>query len=240
MLKLKLQYFGHLMRRANWFEKTLLLGKIEGKRRRGQQRMRWLNGITDSMDMSFTSPGIWWWTGRPGVLQSIESQRVRHNWATELKPSQWMFLKDSPDSIEYHYHVRSVGLYSQQVCVFVCAFTCTQSCLTLCNLWPTMCLCPWDFSRQEYWSGLPFPFPGDLPDPGIEPVSLVNLALARGIFTTSTTWECSPSLRVMGVVELQGVPLIFMFPSWVCSTSISSRLVPFWLQAALSFLSVNS
>ena len=52
MLELKLQYFGHLMQRANSFEKTLILGKIEGKRRRGRQRMRWLDGITDSMDMS--------------------------------------------------------------------------------------------------------------------------------------------------------------------------------------------
>ena len=51
MLKLKLQYFGHLMRRADSFEKTVLLGKIEGRRRRGRQRMRWLDGITDSMDM---------------------------------------------------------------------------------------------------------------------------------------------------------------------------------------------
>ena len=52
MLKLKLQYFGHLMRRADSFEKMLMLGKIEGRRRRGRQRMRWLGGITDSMDMS--------------------------------------------------------------------------------------------------------------------------------------------------------------------------------------------
>ena len=54
MLKLKIQYFGHLMRRAYSFEKTLILGKIEGGRRRGQHRMRWLNGITDSMDMSLS------------------------------------------------------------------------------------------------------------------------------------------------------------------------------------------
>ena len=53
-LKLKLQYFGHLMRRADSFEKTLMLGKIEGRRRRGRQRMRWLDGITDSLDMSLS------------------------------------------------------------------------------------------------------------------------------------------------------------------------------------------
>ena len=79
MLKLKLQYFGHLMQRADSFEKTLMLGKIESRRRRGRQRMRWLDGITDLMDM-----GSWWWTGRPGLLQFMGSQRVRHDWATEL------------------------------------------------------------------------------------------------------------------------------------------------------------
>ena len=89
MLKLKLQYFGHMMRRADSFEKTLMLRKIEGKRRRGQQRMRCLDGITDSMDMSLGKLGSWWCTGRPGMLQSMESQRVEHDWTTELN---WMEL----------------------------------------------------------------------------------------------------------------------------------------------------
>ena len=78
-------YFGHLMRRTDSLEKNLMLGRIEGRRRRGRQRMRWLDGFIDSMDMSFwVNSGSWWWTGRPGVLRFMGSQRVRHDWAAEL------------------------------------------------------------------------------------------------------------------------------------------------------------
>ena len=84
MLKLKLQYFGHLMQRADSLEKTLMLGKIES-RRRGWQEMRWLDGITDSWwTWVWASSRSWWWTGKPGVLQSMGSQRVGHDWTTEL------------------------------------------------------------------------------------------------------------------------------------------------------------
>ena len=84
MLKLKLQYFGHLMGITDWLEKTVMLGKIAGGRKRGWQRMRWLDDITESMDMSLSKVQEWWWTGKPGVLQSMGLQRVRHDWATDL------------------------------------------------------------------------------------------------------------------------------------------------------------
>ena len=82
VLKLKHQYFGHLMQRADSLEKTLMLGKIEGGRRRGRQRMRWVDGITDSMDMSLSKLRELV-MGRPGVLQSTVSQRIGHDCVTE-------------------------------------------------------------------------------------------------------------------------------------------------------------
>ena len=75
---------GHLMQRTDSFEKTLMLGKIEGRRRRGRQGMRWLDGITYSVDMSLSKLRSWWWTRKPGMLQSMGSERVRHDYWTEL------------------------------------------------------------------------------------------------------------------------------------------------------------
>ena len=90
------QYFGHLMRRAGSLEKTLMLGKIKGRRRRRQQRMRWLDGITDSMDVGLGGLRSWWLTARPGVLWFMGSQRVGHDWATELNWTElfhvWFWL----------------------------------------------------------------------------------------------------------------------------------------------------
>ena len=88
--------FGHLMWRTDSFEKTLMLGKIEGRKGRGRQRMRWLDASLTQWTWVWVNSGSWWWTGRPGVLQSMGSQRVRHDWATELN---WLNKK-----LPLHYH----------------------------------------------------------------------------------------------------------------------------------------
>ena len=87
-MKLKLQYFGHLMQNTDSLGKTLMLGKIEGRRRRINRGWDgWIASLT-RWTWIWVSSGSWWWTGKPGLLQSMGSQRVWHNWATE----QFLFL----------------------------------------------------------------------------------------------------------------------------------------------------
>ena len=91
MLRLKLQYFDHLMRRVDSLENTLMLGGTGGRRRRGRQRMRWLDGIPTLWTWVWANSGSWWWTGRPGVLRFMGSQRVGHDWVTELNWTEWLY-----------------------------------------------------------------------------------------------------------------------------------------------------
>ena len=100
MLKLKLHYFSHLMQRTNSLEKTLMLGKIERGRIRGQQRMRWLDGTTDSIDMSLTSSGSWCWTEKPdGVANS-------RTWLSDWTELNWTKVNHQRDLKKKEYAYR--------------------------------------------------------------------------------------------------------------------------------------
>ena len=108
MLKLKLQYFGHLMWRADSLEKTLMLGKIEGRRRRDQQTVRFSMASLTQLTWVWVNSGNWWWTGRPNVLWFMGLQKVGHNWATDLnwKPKH----HSAGDAVSTHWLVRFPGL----------------------------------------------------------------------------------------------------------------------------------
>ena len=137
MLKLKLQYFGHLMWRTDSLEKTLMLGKIEGRRRRGRKRMRWLDGITNSIDMSLSKLRELVMDREAGVLQSMESQRVRHKWMPELNWNvEWAHIL---------FFLLSVGL-SIWFCLFVCFYL--KVFYRTWKMWFSLDCLPWDYTFE--------------------------------------------------------------------------------------------
>ena len=143
ILKLTFQYFGHLMWRAYSLEKTLMLGKIEGRRRRGRQGMRWLDGIKDSMNMSLRKPQERR-TGKPGVLQSMGSQRVGLDLATEQKQQDLTTrFWGSSSSISFPLPLPSkISIFLSQLTTCVWSRSCvsalTRPVLSLCSplSWP--------------------------------------------------------------------------------------------------------
>ena len=215
MLKLKLQYFGHLMRRADSLEKKKpwcwerLKAGEEGDDRGWDGRMVWWTWV-------WVNSRSWWWTGRPGVLKSMGSQRVGRDWATELKGMKPTFIKHlaalraEDDALQHRrpflkefdsYNItgqwfrlknlpcRIHGLQSRAIsrrCSLQIARSGGTPAVCLVKLYLTvwsvghvrLLATPWTvahqaplsvgFSRQEFWSGSPFPSPGDLPDPGIQ------------------------------------------------------------------------
>ena len=108
MLKLKLQSFGHLMQRTDSLEKTLMLGKIEGRWRRGDRIWNGWKASQTEWTWVWVNSGSWQWTGRPGVLQSMGSQRIGHDWATELNWTEVKWEKNNNKNQQMRHSLKSL------------------------------------------------------------------------------------------------------------------------------------
>ena len=174
------------MQRTDSFEKTLMLGKIEGERRRGWQRMKWLDGITDSTWV-WVNFGSWWWTGRPGVLQQMGSQRLRHDWATDLNwtQSDSCFVFFFPNWKMWHYSTSSFLLSFQTLVNTLSGWPYHRNFLTSCFKLSS-CFSQWGHSAQGHENLQPW----DL---------FLETWVERSFYWESAGWECHRQLDLHGM-----------------------------------------
>ena len=203
MLKLKIQYLGHPMRRVDSLEKTLMLGKIEGRRRRVRQRMRWFDGITDSMDMGLG--------GLQELVVDREAWRALVHGVTKIRRwlSDWTELNWTDFLLVYIYVCKFLpsitwnGKDGMPLYVIIILYACWVALILSDSLWPyelhATCHFPLSmgFSRQEYQIGLPCPPTGDLPDQGSNLFLLCLLHWQAG-----SLWLAPPGKPVI-LLELQ-------------------------------------
>ena len=212
MLKLKLQYFGHMMQRTNSFKKTLILGKTEGRRRRGRQRMRWFLASPMRWTWVWANSRSWWWTGKPGVLQSMGLHRVGHDWATELN---WSF----------NFHFLSSAIYP--------LISLMSDPLWSLELWSSRLHCPWDSPGKDNGLCCHFLLQGIFQTWGSNPCLICLLHWKVGSLPVAPPGKSS----FMMVVQLLSCVWLFATP-WTAVCQASLSITNYW--SLLKLISIHS